>query len=219
MKTFQGHTEASGNKLWRQLLAEQLAEMGGIKFSETLKLRMIKGLVEESSPESIYFNSFARVAINDIDIEEATKKNMEIIMGRIGNFQERGSKWRVLGIDDVQFVNIVVYSSTSGSSYIKLPECLNISKTDLINLQNEHEKCFMWCHVRHINPQENDSQNIRKNDRGKAKTFNYKDIEFPVKIKDIGKIEKQNNINISLFGKQEKWTYTGSRLGIPRETT
>ena len=120
--------------------------MGGIKFSETLKLRMIKGLVEESSPVSIYFNSFARVATNDIDIEEATKKNVEIIMGRIGNFQERGSNWRVLGIE-VQFVNIVVYSP-SGSSYIKLPECLNNSKTGLINLQNEHEKCFMWCHVK-----------------------------------------------------------------------
>jgi hypothetical protein len=65
--------------------------MGGIKLSEILKLRMIKGLVEESSPESIYFNSFVRVATNDIDIEEATKKNMEIIMGIIGNFQERGS--------------------------------------------------------------------------------------------------------------------------------
>jgi hypothetical protein len=88
--------------------------MGGIKFSETLKLRMIKGLVEESSPESIYFNSFARVATNDIDIEEATKKNLEIIMGRIGNFQERGSNWRVLGLE-VQFVNIVVYSPTSGN--------------------------------------------------------------------------------------------------------
>ena len=43
-------------------------------------------------------------------------------------------------------------------------------------------------------------KNIRKDEREKAKTFNYEDIEFPVKIKDIGEIEKQNNINISLFG-------------------
>jgi hypothetical protein len=143
---------------------------------------------------------------------------MEIIMGIIGNFQERGSNWRVLGID-VQFVNIVVYSPTSGSSYIKLPECLNNSKTGLINLQNEHEKCFMWCHVRHINPQENDSQNIRKDDREKAKTFNYKDIEFPVKIKDIGEIEKQNNINISLFGHKGEKKHSTQYISRRRKTT
>ena len=34
--------------------------------------------------------------------------------------------------------------------------------------------------------------------------LNYKDIEFPVTIKQINKIEKQNNINISVFGYENK---------------
>ena len=37
--------------------------------------------------------------------------------------------------------------------------------------------------------------------------LNYKDIEFPVTIKQINKIEKQNNINISVFGYENKQPY------------
>ena len=38
-------------------------------------------------------------------------------------------------------------------------------------------------------------------------TLNYKDIEFPVTIKQINKIEKKNNINISVFGYENKQPY------------
>ena len=38
--------------------------------------------------------------------------------------------------------------------------------------------------------------------------LNYKDIEFPVTIKQINKIEKQNNINISVFGYENKQPFS-----------
>ena len=36
------------------------------------------------------------------------------------------------------------------------------------------------------------------------KKFDFKDIKFPVKVRDIHKIEKKNSIGISVFGYKNK---------------
>ena len=48
-----------------------------------------------------------------------------------------------------------------GSSYIKLPpELINPAK-GLINLQNNDNECFRWCHIRHLNPQQKNPQRLK----------------------------------------------------------
>ena len=61
-------------------------------------------------------------------------------------------------------------------------------------------ECFRWCHIRHLNPQAKDPQRIKKADRKMVEKLNYEGIDFPVRIKDVKRIEKQNNIRISVFG-------------------
>ena len=34
---------------------------------------------------------------------------------------------------------------------MKLSATLRSSKNGLINMKNNHQKCFLWCYVRHIN--------------------------------------------------------------------
>ena len=94
-------------------------------------------------------------------------------------------------------------SPLEGSSYIPLPEELRNSMKGLINLTNEDQKCFLWCHVRHLNPQKNHPERIKALDREYAKRLDYKGITFPVTINQISKIERQNQININLFGYQK----------------
>ena len=48
---------------------------------------------------------------------------------------------------------------------------------------------------------------IRKIDRYFAKLLNFKDMNFPVHKKDYAKIEKQNNISISVLDYAHKLTY------------
>ena len=43
---------------------------------------------------------------------------------------------------------------------------------------------------------------IIKTDNDFAKKLDFKDIKFPVKVRDIHKIEKNNSIGISVFGSQ-----------------
>ena len=66
-----------------------------------------------------------------------------------------------------------------------------------------HNKCFLWCHVRQLNPFKNNPQRIKIVDKEFAKKLDYKGITFPVTIKQISQIEKQNNININVFGYNE----------------
>ena len=91
-----------------------------------------------------------------------------------------------------------------GSSYILLPEELRNPKKSLINLKNDDNKCFLWCHVRHLSPQKKDPQRIKLSDQEFANRLDYSGITFPVAINQIPKIEKQNKINISVFGYDRK---------------
>ena len=77
------------------------------------------------------------------------------------------------------------------------------SRKGLINIKNDDNECFRWCHVRHLNTLRHHNERITQKDREIAKTLDYSGVTFPVTIRDIGKIEKQNKININVFGYDE----------------
>ena len=83
------------------------------------------------------------------------------------------------------YINIANYEPLLGSSYIPLPKVLNDSMKGLINLKNKDDKCFMWCHVRLINPQNRNAERINKQDKRIAANLNYSDIAFQLDINDI----------------------------------
>ena len=61
----------------------------------------------------------------------------------------------------------------------------------MINIQNiDDNECFKWCLVRYLNPADHHPARITKADKDFAKRLDFKDIKFPVKIRDIHKIEK-----------------------------
>ena len=86
---------------------------------------------------------------------------------------------------------------------IDLHDELKNSKKGLINIKDKDNECFRWCHVRHLNPQENDPQRIKKADKKYVEKLDYTGIEFPVNVKQYNKIEKQNTVKINVFGCEE----------------
>ena len=74
-------------------------------------------------------------------------------------------------------------------------------------MKNEDNECFRWCHIRHLNPQDKDPQRIKKVDRQYVEKLDYSNIDFPVSVKHYRKIEKQNSINISVFGYEDRQPY------------
>lgn len=86
----------------------------------------------------------------------------------------------------------------NGSSYIDLPDIIK-NKKCCINVKNENDnKCFMWSILSYLHQEEKPVD--RKNNYIKYQNeLKFDDIEFPVKIKDINKFTKQNNISVNVY--------------------
>ena len=74
----------------------------------------------------------------------------------------------------------------------------------LINLSNKDDKCFMWCHVRLINPQNRNAERTNKQDKKIAANLNYSEIVFPLDINDYEKIEGRFQMRVNVFGYEKK---------------
>ena len=183
-----------------------LISMKGLKFVETLKVTFTKMSDGEIVYKTAYFNSSVQTIINNTEIDESLQVSKQDILNKIAVWISEGSGWTIESVDS-HHLNIVKYELIKGSSYIKLPTELRNSAKGLINPKNEDNQCFRWCHIRHLNPQDKDPQRIKKSDKAFIQNLDYSGIEFPVTTKQYNKIEKQNSININIFGYEEKQKY------------
>ena len=193
-------------------VAEELEDIlnrdGGMKAQVTLHVLFKKKKIEyrdDGQAEEVfeykdaYFNSTAFTILNEYQIIEALDKAAEEINNKIAFWLSEGSGWTIVEIRS-HYVNIVKYLPLRGSSYIPSPKELRNSMCGLINPKNKDNECFRWCHNRHLNPRKVHPERITKEDRESVKSLDYSGITFPVTINQINRIEKQNKINIYLFG-------------------
>ena len=120
------------------------------------------------------------------------------------NFQERVQTGLLI---QSQIIHLVFESIIPqlGGSYVKLLKELDHPRRGLINIQNIYcNECFKWCSVRQINPADHHQGGITKSDKDFVKKLDFKDIKFPVKVRDIHKVEKKNSIGVSVFSYQNK---------------
>ena len=139
----------------------------------------------------VYFNSTTKTVINHrFRLENSFPEIVYMIDARINE----GSGW-ILESIECQYINISTYRLLSGRSYINLPVELKSPRKGVINIKNKDQKCFLWCHVKHINPSKEHPKRIKKT----AEKLDYDGIEFPVQEKKFSKIEVKNNISINVF--------------------
>ena len=77
----------------------------------------------------------------------------------------------------------------------------------MINIKNSDNKCFGWCHIRHLNPLKLYPEIIIKTYKNMVNDVDYEGIEFTVFKKDFGQIEKKNNIYINVFCYENNLVY------------
>ena len=183
-----------------------LTSMKGLKFVETLRVTSTKMSNGKIVYDTAYFNSKPQTIINKTEILEALQSSKQQILNMIAQGVSKGSGWTIESVNN-HYLNIVQYQPMNGSSYIELPRELRNSLKGLINIKNKDNECFRWCHIRHLNPQDTNPQRIKKTDKEYINQLDYSGIEFPVTVKQYNKIEKQNEININVFGFENKQPY------------
>ena len=189
-----------------QKLAEILNKKGSYKAYLTLRVEFKKRFLLDGEEAyeftQPYFNSKAATILNEFDIQGFYNNAVEEILNRIARWISKGSGWVIERILNF-YLNIVSYVPLKARSYFPLPEELRNSRKGLINLKNKDNECFRWCHVRHLHPLQHHNERITQKDREIAQTLNYSGVTFPVSLKDMDRIEKQNKININVFGYNE----------------
>ena len=180
-------------------------EMRGFKYSEALEVEFntrIKG------PKSHIYNkrycdSKQHIVINTHSIQESLELSQQEVLQKFSKWMSQANGWVVHRIWR-HYNNIAMCNPLKGSSYIYLPPELRNLKHGLINMKNNDNQCFRWCHIRRFNPPENHPERIKKSDRLMVDKLDYTGVEFPVSSKHYSRIEAQNKVNVNLFGYENK---------------
>ena len=145
------------------------------------------------------FASKSKIVLEATDLGELYDiANVERILENIVNFNTNGSNWKVSSILRMD-INMINYNPLSASSWIELDEFI-LKKNAVINMKNNDNECFKWCVTRALNMKIRDNERIDKELIEKSKELNWEGIEFPFKLKQIAKFEKNNpDISIAVF--------------------
>ena len=182
-----------------------LKDMKGFKFIETLEVTFEKQTINSKTGERVsiyktaFFNGKAKTITKANDIEPELSMSRQEILNTIDKWVSEGSGWVIDQIDS-HYINVTLYKPLNGSSYVKLPSELQNSGKGLINIKNDDDECFRWCHIRFLNPQRANLQRINRVDKQMINELNYDGIAFPVMQKQYNKKEIQNNIRINVSG-------------------
>ena len=141
-------------------------------------------------PNNAYFQSRTYVNLEKTDVKVFLKKMIKEILATLDNYQQNGSGWYFEKMNELE-IHIVDYKPMKGGSYIPLPEFVK-KKNAIINIENKDDKCFLWCVLRYLHPVLNHGERI--SDLKKYENdLNFKQINFPVQVKDITKFENYNS--------------------------
>ena len=117
----------------------------------------------------VYFNSLAKMVIcHRFRLENYFQELLYMIDVWINN----GSGWNVELVES-QYINISNYRPLTGNSYIDVPLELKGPRKGLTNIKNKYKKCFLYCHVRHINPSKEHPERIKKTDKKITQKLDY----------------------------------------------
>ena len=111
------------------------------------------------------FHSTIEVNLHGTNEKELYDTIIEIILEKIATFQSMGSGWRFHSVIRLE-LHTVKYKPLKGETYIPLPEKLAVKKA-IINIENDDNKCFLWCVLRALNPKERNPKRVDTELRGR----------------------------------------------------
>ncbi len=134
----------------------------------------------------------------------------------LAKYQKEGSGWQLYSIKGLD-ISIVKFNPLDGSGYSKLPKLISDKKKAVINMKNEKckkecgkcekcvesEMCFKWAVARALNPVKDHAYRVTELLKDQAEKYDWSEITFPVKVKDIRIWENNNNKFVNVFGYDE----------------
>ena len=169
--------ESVEHKIRGKLEEELRALRGGLKFQLAIKVELVK--VNPDGSEE-YMEPVLRPRL---------QKTLE-------KLTQRGSGWMVVQVRKL-WLDIARYQPLRGGSYIPLPKNLQDKKA-VVNVKNKDDHCLRWA-LRSALFQAAENPH-RPAKYPTADGLDFTGIDAPTAISQIGKVERQNDLAINVFG-------------------
>ena len=171
----------------------------GKKVNTVLVCKMVRSdpATGENTITIAHFRSKTHNIVGEEEITTEYDMMKEKMLESLAEYQKRGSGWRLHSVLELE-IFITKYRPINGKSYKPLPKAI-VNKKAIINMQNDDDQCFKWATARALNPVDKNPERITKILKMQAEKLNWNDVEFPMKVKDIRKFEKANEINVNVY--------------------
>ena len=141
---------------------------------------------DKTKYDTFYSDSKAEIIINESDIDDVFESTYTTVISNIQKYLGKRSGWITDSVIDHN-ISILRYNPL-----YRIIKRIRPSEKRLINIQYvDDNECFKWFLIRYVNPADHHPARITKADEDFAKKLHFKDIKFPVKIRDIHKIKKK----------------------------
>ncbi|KAJ8913307.1 hypothetical protein NQ315_010975 [Exocentrus adspersus] len=194
-RLFSRHVDDLKRSLTRQVIDQislEVKQVIGTGISQTEK--------ELSDVKS--FNTANKVITPSSDLQKIFEEFINEILAQASEFQEKNCGWTLKQIMFLD-VNINKFNPIAVSSYIKLPKAIE-NKKAVLNIQNNDMACFAWSVNAALFPSQGDPTATSSYPHYDT-LLNFTNLEFPIKLKDIHRFEKMNNISINVFGVETEY--------------
>ena len=174
---------------------------GPLKWYLSVNCRLIK--MNSEGEEIIcepYFTSHCFQLLIDHYVHDDIQEAIDKILIDLDNYIKNGSGWaldRVLRV----YVNVGQYKPLKGHSFIDLPKKLVNTKA-IVNIQNTDYNCFIYSILASLYPAQDNPHRVTKYIQY-VQELNLKGIDMPMKVRQIPKFEKQNEISVNVFGYED----------------
>lgn len=121
----------------------------------------------------------------------------DTITSKISAFEKKDSGWSLKNIKSID-MNVNKFNPLRGTSYIDLPSDIKLKKA-VINVKNKDYFCFKCALLSALFPVNKNADRVSSYVKHVNK-LKFNGISFPLKISDIAKVEKLNDISINVFG-------------------
>lgn len=152
---------------------------------------------DQTTKETLYLATSNKVITLSTNMEEHFETITEEISKALENSAFEGSGFTISRIIQLD-VQVCSYDPLGGSEFIELPKKLKYKRA-IINVDNNDEACFKWSILSALHPAKKNTERLY-NYVPYEDELNFDGISFPVRLHDIDKFERQNNmISVNVY--------------------
>jgi len=195
---------------FKKLYKNVLDKVNNIKSQICLTVNFQREIEGNYSNQLGYFTTVTRPLSTIKFFNKIFYKFINEIETKVNEFTERGSGWIIESITKVE-IRIGVYKPIVGFCSTNLPYNLKKKKA-VLDLKSDDNMCFLYSIIAGLFKFKTKHQKYTVSYyKEYFNRFNLKRVQFPMKLKDIKKFEKDNkhlNISINVY----EWTNKGNEI-------